>query len=54
VRERIAAGALVALLPEQPGYAFDNHALWLKTPHLPLKVRAAIDLLAAELPKAME
>lgn len=53
VRDRVRAGALVPLLPDQPGYMFENHALWLKTPHLPLKVRAAVDLLAAELPKVM-
>lgn len=53
VRERIEAGALVPLLPEQSGYVFDNHGLWLKTPHMPLKLRAAIDALAADLPKLL-
>ncbi|RWP90575.1 MAG: LysR family transcriptional regulator [Mesorhizobium sp.] len=53
VRERIEAGALVALLPDQPRYLYDCHALWLKTPHLPLKVRLAVDALAAALPKSM-
>ena len=53
VRERIEAGALVALLPDQPHYLYDCHALWLQTPHLPLKVRLAIDALAAALPKLM-
>lgn len=51
--ERIQASALVALLPDQPRYLYDCHALWLKTPHLPLKVRLAVDALAAALPKSM-
>ncbi|MER8444852.1 LysR family transcriptional regulator [Mesorhizobium sp. M1066] len=53
VRERIEAGALVALLPDQPRYLYDCHALWLQTPHLPLKVRLAVDALAAALPRSM-
>ncbi|TIP58308.1 MAG: LysR family transcriptional regulator, partial [Mesorhizobium sp.] len=28
-------------------------ALWLQTPHLPLKVRLAVDALAAALPRMM-
>ena len=53
VRERIQAGALVALLPDEPRYLYDCYALWLQTPHLPLKVRLAVDALAAALPKSM-
>ncbi|MEI8700282.1 LysR family transcriptional regulator [Mesorhizobium sp. M6A.T.Ca.TU.002.02.2.1] len=53
VRERIQAGALVPLLPEQPGFLYDAYALWLQTPHLPLKVRLAVDALAAALPRLM-
>ncbi|TIS88614.1 LysR family transcriptional regulator [Mesorhizobium sp.] len=53
VRERIKAGTLVPLLPEQPGFLYDAYALWLQTPHLPLKVRLAVDALAAALPKFM-
>jgi DNA-binding transcriptional LysR family regulator len=53
VRERIRAGTLMALLPDQPRYPYDCHALWLQTPHLPLKVRLAVDALAAALPKLM-
>jgi DNA-binding transcriptional LysR family regulator len=54
VRDRIASGALVALLPKEPAYLYDATALWLQTPHLPLKVRVAIDALATELPKLMD
>jgi DNA-binding transcriptional LysR family regulator len=53
VRERIQAGALIVLLPEQAGFLYDAYALWLQTPHLPLKVRFAIDALAAALPALM-
>ena len=53
VRERIRAGTLTALLPDQPRHPYDCHTLWLQTPHLPLKVRLAVDALAAALPKLM-
>jgi len=53
VRERIQAGALVPLLPEQPGFLYDCYALWLQTPHMARKVRLAIDALAAGLPQFM-
>ncbi|CDX29841.1 Transcriptional regulator (fragment) [Mesorhizobium sp. ORS 3359] len=53
VRERVEAGKLIRVLPGQPDYLYDCHALWLQTPHLPLKVRLAIDALAAGLPKLM-
>jgi DNA-binding transcriptional LysR family regulator len=53
VRERIQAGTLVAVLPEQAGFLYDAYALWLQTPHLPLKVRLAIDALADALPALM-
>jgi len=53
VRERIKAGTLVPVLPDQPGFLYDAWALWLETPHLPLKVRIAVDVLAAALPRLM-
>ncbi len=53
VRERIQAGALIQLLPDEPEFPYDVYALWLQTPHLPLKVRLAVDALAAALPKFM-
>jgi DNA-binding transcriptional LysR family regulator len=53
VRERVRTGALVVLLPDQPAFLYDSYALWLQTPHLPLKVRLAVEPLAAELPKLM-
>lgn len=53
VRRRIESGTLVRLLPEQPPFQYDCHAVWLQTPHLPLKVRVAVDALAAQLPSFM-
>lgn len=53
VREKIAAGALVPVLGDQPGIVFNTYALWLQTPHLPLRIRAAVDALASELPNEM-
>ncbi|BCH22343.1 LysR family transcriptional regulator [Mesorhizobium sp. L-8-3] len=53
VRERILAGGLVRLLPDQPEFLYDCYALWLQTPHLSLKVRLAVDALAARLPGLM-
>jgi DNA-binding transcriptional LysR family regulator len=54
VRERIQTGSLVRLLPAQPEYLYDVYALWLQTPHLPLKVRLAVDALAQALPGLMQ
>ncbi|QND52136.1 LysR family transcriptional regulator [Phyllobacterium sp. 628] len=54
VRERLRTGTLVQLLRHEPELPYDCHALWLQTPHLPLKVRFAVDALAAALPKMMD
>ena len=53
VRDQVLSGALVKLLPDRPRLTFDAHAVWPQTPHLPLKMRVAVDLLAARLPKMM-
>lgn len=53
VRPRLRSAALIRLLPEVDEYRYDVHALWLQTPKLPLKVRLAVDALAAALPGAM-
>lgn len=53
VRDRLQTGELVALLTDQPGFLYDCYAVWLQTPHLPLKIRMAIDALAAALPRLM-
>ncbi len=49
VRDRLASGALVDLLPHEKPTLYDCYAIWPKSRHLPLKVRAAVDLLAASL-----
>lgn len=53
VHERIRAGTLIRVLPDQPEFLYECHALWLQTPHLPLRVRIAVDSLAATLPRFM-
>lgn len=53
IRDRVQAGALEILLPGQPEFLYDCNALWLQTPHLPLRIRLAVDALAAALPKFM-
>jgi len=54
IREKVRAGALVPLLENVPRLVFRTHALWPETPHLPLRVRFAIDALAAALPGSAE
>lgn len=51
VRERLNSGTLVGLFTEQPEFLYECHALWPRSPRLPPKVRAAVDALAAALPK---
>ncbi|WBL81997.1 LysR family transcriptional regulator [Bradyrhizobium xenonodulans] len=51
VRERLNTGALVDLFTGQPEFLYDCHALWPRSPRLPPKVRAAVNTLAAALPK---
>lgn len=53
IRERIGSGCLTPLLPETESQRFPVHAVWPKTRWLPLKVRIAVDMLLAELPKVM-
>lgn len=54
IRDHLASGALVRVLADQPNMAFDSHALWFETPHLPLRIRLAIDALATELSRYMD
>ncbi|MBR0857299.1 LysR family transcriptional regulator [Bradyrhizobium liaoningense] len=53
VRERVRAGVLVPLFEGRPEFLYDCHALWPRSPRMPPKVRAAVDTLAAALPKLM-
>jgi len=54
IRDRVRSGELVRVLDDRPGLIFECHAVWPQAPHLPLRVRLAIDALAAELPGASE
>lgn len=49
----IHQGKLVPLLKQAPDVRFDVHAVWQQTPHLPLRVRVAVDTLASRLPSVM-
>ena len=53
VRERLLTGALVSVLDDQPGAAMDCHALWPAAPHMPLRLRLAVDALVEQLPKVL-
>jgi len=53
IRDRLAKGELVTILPEHPPFLYDAHALWPQTPLLPLKVRVAVDELVQALPALM-
>lgn len=53
VAGQVRRGELVRVLTDIPGLLFDVHALWPRSPHLPLRVRAAIDALAANLSRVM-
>jgi DNA-binding transcriptional LysR family regulator len=52
IRDRVKAGALVRVLPEVPRQSYDIYALWPQTPFMPIRLRAAIDVLAVEMPSA--
>jgi len=46
VADSLRSGALTELLPEQPRGLEDIHVIWPEAPHLPTRVRVAIDSLA--------
>jgi DNA-binding transcriptional LysR family regulator len=54
IRSQVLAGNLSTVLTDLSGLTFHAYAVWPQTPHLPLKTRAVIDLLAARLPQVME
>lgn len=54
IRDRVRAGTLVPLLGHLPRLVIPTHALWPAGPHLPLRVRLALDALAAALPGSVE
>jgi len=54
IRDRVRSGTLVQVLREVPSLGFVTRMLWPETPHLPLRVRLAINALAAALPSTLE
>lgn len=50
VRDRVRSGELKPVLADHPPYISDIHAVWPETPHLPMRVRVAIDALVAGVP----
>jgi DNA-binding transcriptional LysR family regulator len=52
IAEHVREGALVTLLPELPRQRYDIYALWPEAPFMPMRLRAAIDVLVAEMPSA--
>lgn len=53
IGERVRAGRLDLLPMELPASGGDVFAVWPQARHLPSKVRAAIDALAAEMPRVL-
>ena len=53
VIKEIHQGNLVPLFKQAPDVRFDVHVVWQQTPHLPLRVRIAIDMLVKRLPAVM-
>lgn len=53
VIKEIHQGNLVPLFKQAPDVRFEVHAVWQQTPHLPLRVRIAIDMLVKRLPAVM-
>jgi DNA-binding transcriptional LysR family regulator len=50
VADRLTGGELVPVLPELPQLTFDIYAVWPQAAAMPMRLRAALDLLAVELP----
>ena len=50
IRDRVRSGTLIPLLSDVPSMEYVTYALWPQTPHLPLRVRIALDALTAALP----
>jgi len=53
-KSHLDSGSLTEVLCGQPSFSFENYAVWPEARHLPLRVRLAIDVLAAELPAQLE
>lgn len=54
IRQRLQSGLLVSVFPDESEFVYGVYAIWVKTPHLPLRTRRAIDTLAEALPRMTE
>ncbi|MBA8880499.1 LysR family transcriptional regulator [Phyllobacterium myrsinacearum] len=50
IRERVASGSLVRVLPDIEPLVFDTYAVWPRAPFMPARMRVLIDALASRLP----
>jgi DNA-binding transcriptional LysR family regulator len=50
VRDRVRTGTLAAVLEGQPSATREVYALWPNLPHMPLRLRLAVDALVEQLP----
>ena len=53
IEEELQTGKLVQILRDYRESVYETHAVWLQTPHLPLKIRLAVDMLVSRLPTSM-
>jgi DNA-binding transcriptional LysR family regulator len=53
-KSHLDSGSLTEVLCGQRSFSFENYAVWPEARHLPLRVRLAIDILAAGLPAQLE
>ncbi len=53
IGEELQNGKLVRILRNYRENVYETHAVWLQTPHLPLKTRLAVDMLVSRLPTSI-
>lgn len=53
IGEELQKGKLVRILRNYRENVYETHAVWLQTPHLPLKTRLAVDMLVSRLPTSI-
>jgi DNA-binding transcriptional LysR family regulator len=53
IEEELQNGKLVRILRNYWENVYETHAVWLQTPHLPLKIRLAVDMLVSRLPTSI-
>ena len=54
IGERLRSGELQRLLPDVPAWISDVHLVWIRSSHLPSRIRAAIDALVEGVPIQIE